>query len=126
MTYETMETVDFGEMAWRMAKLMEKHVVNPELRSWIMPAFSTTTTSDEVVAAILMVGSIQKYFSYQFTIRCGIPSVTLLGEREDWELMVPKLAQLAQLGDEPARFAQLLRPVLNTLLLPSITPKLRM
>jgi hypothetical protein len=110
---DTMETVDFGEMALEMTKLMEEHVVDPDLRSWIMPAFSTTTASDEAVAAILMMGSMQKYFKYQFTLRCGIPSVTLLGEREDWALMVTKLARLAQLGDEPARFAQLLRPVLN-------------
>ncbi|KAJ5373302.1 hypothetical protein N7517_005308 [Penicillium concentricum] len=110
---ETVGTVDFGELAMTMTELMEKHVVNPDLRSWIMPAFSTTTASDKAVAAIIMMGSMQKYFTYQFNLRCGIPSVTLLGEREDWELMVTKLAQLAHLGDEPARFAQLLRPVLN-------------
>lgn len=112
-TNKTLDTVDFGKMALTMSKLMEKRVVNPDLRDWIMPAFSTTTASDEVVAAIIMMGSMQKYFSYEFTLRCGIPSVTLLGEREDWALMVTKLAQLAHLGDEPARFAQLLRPVLN-------------
>ncbi|KAJ6179402.1 hypothetical protein N7519_009863 [Penicillium mononematosum] len=108
-----MDTVDFGELALEMTKLMEEHVMDPDLRSWIMPAFSTTTASDEAVAAIVMMGSMQKYFKYQFTLRCGIPSVTLLGEREYWALMVTKLARLAQLGDEPARFAQLLRPVLN-------------
>ncbi|CAI7616795.1 unnamed protein product [Penicillium viridicatum] len=105
ITNETMDTVDFGEMALTMSELIEKRVVNPDLRNWIMPAFTTTTASDEVVAAIIMVGSMQK---------CGIPSVTLLGEREDWSLMVTKLAQLTHLGDEPARFAQLLRPVLNS------------
>ena len=113
ITNETMDTVDFGELALTMSELMEKRVVNLDLRNWIMPAFTTTTASDEVVAAIIMMGSMQKYFSYQFTLRCGIPSVTLLGEREDWALMVTKLAQLAHLGDEPARFAQLRRPVLN-------------
>ncbi|KAK4867552.1 hypothetical protein LT330_001062 [Penicillium expansum] len=113
MTNDTLDTVDFGEMAMRMTEFMKERVVDPDLRDWIMPAFSTTTASDEVVAAIIMMGSMQKYFSYQFTLRCGIPSVTLLGDREDWELMVTKLAQLARLGDEPARFAQLLRPVLN-------------
>ncbi|KUM58095.1 hypothetical protein ACN42_g9070 [Penicillium freii] len=113
ITNETMDTVDFGEMALTMSELMEKRVVNPDLRNWIMPAFTTTTASDEVIAAIIMMGSMQKYFSYQFTLRCGIPSVTLLGEREDWSLMVTKLDRLAHLGDEPARFAQLLRSVLN-------------
>ena len=112
-TNETLDTVDFGGMALAMLELMQKRIVNPDLRNWIMPAFSTTTASDEVVAAIIIMGSMQKYFSYEFALRCGIPSVTLLGECEDWALMVTKLAQLAHLGDEPARFAQLLRPVLN-------------
>ncbi|CAG8026912.1 unnamed protein product [Penicillium nalgiovense] len=120
---KTMGTVDFGEMALEMTKLMEKHVVDPDLRSWIMPAFSTTTASDEAVAAILMMGSMQKYFKYQFALLCGIPSVTLFGEREDWALMVTKLARLAQLGDEPARFAQLLRPVLNNFVASFDNPK---
>ena len=106
-------SVDFGAMALRMTRLIEKNVVDEELRSWIMPDFSTTTESDQVVAAILMMGALQKYFSYKVGLLCGIPSVTLLGEREDWARIVTKLDKLRQLGDEPARFAQLLRPVLN-------------
>ncbi|PLB36002.1 DUF4419 domain-containing protein [Aspergillus candidus] len=109
----TVETVDFGRMALYMTSLIEKNVVDEDLRNWIMPDFSTTTESDKVVGAILMMGALQKYFSYTMSTLCGIPSVTLLGEREDWARMVTKLDKLRQLGDEPARFAQLLRPVLN-------------
>ncbi|OKL56803.1 hypothetical protein UA08_07778 [Talaromyces atroroseus] len=109
----SMDYADFGALAVRMTKLIEKNVVDPDLRDWIMPSFSTTTESDTVVAAILMMGSLQKYFSYAMTLICGIPSVTLLGEREDWLSMVQKLEKLKQLGNEPARFAQLLRPILN-------------
>lgn len=109
----SLEYADFGAMALRMTRLIEKNVVDEELRSWIMPDFSTTTESDQVVAAILMMGALQKYFSYKMSLLCGIPSVTLLGERGDWARMVTKLDKLRQLGDEPARFAQLLRPVLN-------------
>ncbi|OJI97963.1 hypothetical protein ASPVEDRAFT_79635 [Aspergillus versicolor CBS 583.65] len=103
---------DFGAMALKMAALIEQNIVDKELRSWIMPNFSTTTESDDVVAAILMMGAMEKYFSYVMVL-CGIPSVTLLGEREDWVILVEKLEKLHQLGDEPARFAQLLRPILN-------------
>ncbi|KAJ5635152.1 uncharacterized protein N7484_008465 [Penicillium longicatenatum] len=106
-------TVDFGALASRMTEEIEKNVVDEELRSWVMPNFTTTTESDKVVAAILMMGSLQKYFAYKIFLMCGIPSVTLLGEREDWIVLVKKLEKLHQLGDEPARFAQLLRPILN-------------
>lgn len=109
----SIESADFGAMALQMTRLIEKSVVDEELRSWIMPDFSTTTESDNVVAAILMMGTLQKYFSYSMTLCYGIPSVTLLGERKDWVSIVEKLDKLHRLGDEPPRFAQLLRPVLN-------------
>ncbi|KAL4862581.1 hypothetical protein BDV12DRAFT_178609 [Aspergillus spectabilis] len=60
-----------------------------------------------------MMGTLQKYFSYTMELTCGIPSVTLLGEKEDWEKLVKRLDRLPTLGDEPARFAELLRPVLG-------------
>lgn len=106
-------TVDFGVLAVRMTKLIEENVIDPELRTWIFPAFSTTTDSDKVVAAILMMGTLQKYFSYRMALLCGIPSVTLLGDREDWVQLVTKLDKIPELGEEPATFARLLRPVLE-------------
>lgn len=109
----TIHSVDFGKLAIRMTEVIEENILDPELRTWIMPAFSTTTDSDRVVAAISMMGTMQKYFSYKMCLICGIPSVTLLGEREDWEQMVEKLDKIPQFGSEPALFAQLLRPVLE-------------
>jgi hypothetical protein len=46
-------------------------------------------------------------------IECGIPSVTLLGEREDWEDILQRLDKLPELGAETSTFASLLRPVLR-------------
>jgi hypothetical protein len=48
--------------------LIAKNVVDPELRTWIMPDFSTTEESDSVVAAILMMGALQQYFEYRFSL----------------------------------------------------------
>lgn len=105
--------MDLGKLVVRMTDMIEQNVVDPELRTWIMPSFSTTTDSDKVVAAILMMGSLQKYFSYKMSLCCGIPSVTLLGNREDWEQLVTKLDKIPTLGKEPTTFARLLRPVLE-------------
>ncbi|OQE35427.1 hypothetical protein PENCOP_c013G03443 [Penicillium coprophilum] len=114
ITVGTIDGVDLGVSVLQMTRLIEKNVVeDEELRAWVMPTFSTTTKSDNVVAAILMMGALQKYFSYKMSICCGTPSVTLLDEREDWAQIVKKLDKLHQVGDESARFAQLLRPVLN-------------
>lgn len=119
----TMHTTDYGAHAEKMTRLIEKSVVDPELRTWIMPAFSTTTQSDRVVASILMMGALQKYFKYTMMTECGIPSVTLLGEKADWEMMVEKLDKLQQLGAEPTLFAALLRPVLERFVLSFETPE---
>ncbi|MCJ1240910.1 hypothetical protein MMC14_008914 [Varicellaria rhodocarpa] len=109
----SIHSADFGEMSQKMSKLMSTQVVDPELHSWIMPDFSTTTENDRIVASIIMMGAMQKYFSYGFSLLCGIPSVTLLGIRADWEEMLRLLEKLPNLGPEPAQFYALLKPILT-------------
>lgn len=107
------QTVNMGRLAEQMTKEIQNNVKDPDLQAWIMPEFTTTTDSDRAVAAVLMMGAMQKYFSYGFGLMCGTPSVTLLGEREDWEKILSKLNKLSQFGDEPSVFAGLLRPILR-------------
>lgn len=78
-----------------------------------MPAFSTTTVSNRVVASVLMVGSLQAFFTYNAVICCGMSSVTLLGERDDWQRIYERLDKMTRLGDEPATFVALLKPILR-------------
>ena len=106
-------SVDFGLLAQRMTHLIQENVKDPGLRNWMMPNWTTTTNDDVTVASVLMMGTLQKYFSYKMSLLCGIPSVTLLGERADWEDILKRLDRLPELGDEPATFATLLRPVLE-------------
>ncbi|KAL3463508.1 hypothetical protein BJX64DRAFT_256848 [Aspergillus heterothallicus] len=109
----TIRTVDLGALAVEMTQLIDENLVDREFRDWLLPDFTTTTRSDTIVAAVLMMGTLQKYFSYGMTLTCGIPTVTLLGEKEDWEKLVKRLDKLPTLGKEPAQFAELLRPVLG-------------
>lgn len=62
-------------------------------------------------------GSMQPYFQYVFAIICGIPSVTLLGEKNDWELPLARLDKLRTFGDEPRQWFSLLQPVLKRFVL---------
>ncbi|KAH7084876.1 hypothetical protein BKA63DRAFT_498394 [Paraphoma chrysanthemicola] len=109
----SIETVDFGVFARRMTGLIQENVKDPDLRDWIMPTFSTTTVDDRTTAAVLMMGSLQAYFAYTSMCLCGIPSVTLLGERADYEDILHRLDKLEELGSEPTDWAALLRPVLR-------------
>ncbi|KAJ5642180.1 hypothetical protein N7490_006180 [Penicillium lividum] len=65
---------DFGALALLMTRMMENNLVDEELRTWVMPEFTTTTESDRVVAAVLMMGAVQKYFTYKGTNLRDFPS----------------------------------------------------
>lgn len=83
-----------------MTELIAQNVKDPSLREWIMPDFTTTTGRDKVTAAIIMMGTMQKYFAYFLGITCGIPSVTLLGDKGDWENILERVQFLNMFGAE--------------------------
>ncbi|PPQ68079.1 hypothetical protein CVT24_002943 [Panaeolus cyanescens] len=112
----TRYTVDFGKLATRMTTAIQENVVDPELQQWILPNFSTTTSNDTVVCAVTMMATMKAYFTYEFQLRCGIPSVTLLGEKEDWERILEKIEKLKTFGAEPTLWASLLRPIITCFL----------
>ena len=90
------DRMDLETFALKMTDLIAENVKDPGLREWIMPSFSTTTRSDEVAAAIIMMGTMEKYFCFFDKVMCGIPSVTLLGKREDWADILQRLAFLTK------------------------------
>ena len=92
---------------------IEKNVTDPELGEWIIPAFTTTTATDAIVASTLMLGAMPNRFCDRALRECGIPSVTLLGEQSDWEDLYKKLDKLETFGTEPAQFGSLLKPVIS-------------
>jgi hypothetical protein len=107
------DTVDVGKLAVLLTEQMDRQLVDPQLLDWIMPNFTTTTQTDTVTAAIVMMGAMQKYFGYRMSLICGIPSVTLLGDKADWINIRHRLDKLPQFGKEPEKFATLLCPVLD-------------
>ncbi|KAG5809005.1 hypothetical protein H9Q74_011489 [Fusarium xylarioides] len=113
----TLESANIGALAQQLAGLVSKNVKDPELGDWVMPSFSTTTDTDRVVASVLFMGAMQKYFSYGMCLTCGIPSVTLLGEISDWEAILTRLDRLDQLGKEPTEFAEMLKPILKHMIM---------
>jgi hypothetical protein len=109
----TRYTVDFGALAHQMTEEIHKNVVDPELRAWILPTFSTTTPNDTVVGAVTMMATFRAYFEYGFGLTCGIPLVRLEGEREDWEDILARIEKLKEYGLETTAWYHLLRPVLS-------------
>ncbi|KAJ7880953.1 hypothetical protein B0H13DRAFT_2253138, partial [Mycena leptocephala] len=101
-------------LARQMAGLVEKNVVDPTLRAWATPDFTTTTPNDTTVSAVLLMATLKKYFTYRIMLAgCGIPRVTLEGERSDWVNILGRLEKLKEYGLETTAWYHLLRPVIS-------------
>ncbi|KAJ7261534.1 hypothetical protein C8J57DRAFT_1436520 [Mycena rebaudengoi] len=96
----TRYSIDFGTMSREMVGLMEKNIVDPKLREWILPNFSTTTITDTTASAVIMMATLKAYFSYEFYLTCGIPRVTLEGDKFDWVNILGRLEKLKEYGVE--------------------------
>ena len=53
----------------------------------------------------------KSYFNYKMELGCGIPSVTLEGEKADWENLLARVDKFETFGAEPTAWAALLRPI---------------
>ncbi|KAE8444443.1 hypothetical protein EG329_000534 [Mollisiaceae sp. DMI_Dod_QoI] len=104
--------VDWGKFSFKMSKMIADNIKDPSLREWILPQFTTTTKVDQAIASIMMMSTLQKYFSYGCSITCGLPSVTLQGQKSDWEKLATKAERIVTFGDEPKQWLELLKPVL--------------
>jgi hypothetical protein len=110
----TRYSVDFGSMSRQMANLLEKNVVDPTLRKWAIPDFTTTTIHDTTVSAVLLMSTLKQYFSYAFDCSCcGIPRVTIEGEMADWTNILGRLEKLKEYGIETIAWYHLLHPVIS-------------
>ncbi|KAF9197047.1 hypothetical protein BGZ49_002636 [Haplosporangium sp. Z 27] len=105
--------MDFGRMAQQMTKEMDRHIIDPSLREWILPGFTTTTDKDRIVCSVVMMATMKKYFRYVFSLKCGLPWVRLEGEKADWEEILMRLEKLKEFGTLTTAWYFLLRPVIS-------------
>ncbi|KAJ7621048.1 hypothetical protein FB45DRAFT_1062089 [Roridomyces roridus] len=111
---KTVKTIDFGDVAREMAGLIEKNVVDPSLRTWATPSFTSTTLNDTICGCVLLMATLKHYFEYKILAGgCGIPRVTLDGERSDWVDILGRLEKLKEYGIETTAWYHLLQPVVT-------------
>ena len=70
---------------------------------------SSSTTSPHNAKIFFFIS----YFDYKMSLMCGIPSVTLEGEKSDWERLLARIDKLESFGEEPKAWAAMLRPILT-------------
>ncbi|KAL7913594.1 hypothetical protein GGI35DRAFT_437968 [Trichoderma velutinum] len=106
-------SVDLGTLARAFTDLIQRNVTDPDLKSWMLPNFSTTTNEDVTTTAIVMMATVKAYFEYIAMGGCGFPSVTLLGERADWVNLLEKVAKLNTYSEELSAWSRLLTKVME-------------
>lgn len=65
--------------------LQIKENIGIENHAKLVPSFSTTTMTTQVVHELGLMNCMQHYFDYTLNTRCGISKVKLLGDLKDWE-----------------------------------------
>lgn len=105
--------LDIDYLASEMTSLLHENITDPSIREWIMPNFTTTTAVDTTVSSIIMMSTLQKYFTYSCSVVCGLPSVTLEGEKKDYQSILRRIEKLKEYGEETTIWYHLLRPILK-------------
>ncbi|KAF2727833.1 hypothetical protein EJ04DRAFT_517011 [Polyplosphaeria fusca] len=113
--YTDINPGEYGHGVRSLASAIQRSVKMQGLKDWALPAFSTTTETDVEVASVMLMGSMQHYFTYGMGVVCGLPRVTLLGERQDYQDMSDRLPFLKdmELGPEVTLWALHLERVLG-------------
>lgn len=108
------EVENLSQMPTAFRAALSDIVLDKELIPWIIPDFSTTTQQDREVASYLLMGALKNYFTYSSMCACGIPSVTLLGEKKDYEEILRRVNYLDKFGQaDLSQWAKLLRAVMQ-------------
>lgn len=77
-----------------------REYVGEETHRLIVCDFSTTGPTEKAASEIVLMDSMQSYFSLDFQTLCGVPAVTLEGSVEDWEKVHGRVGRLGRYGLE--------------------------
>jgi hypothetical protein len=107
------------------AKMWEKDVfpkfseqikdhIGAKVHSIVTRDFSTSNTTSRAVSELALMSAMKSYFSYEMSTCCGIPSIELRGNRQDWLDLRTRTEELGQLMTQ--RFSGKWLPVLLPIL----------
>ena len=73
-----------------------KQHIGEKNHSKIISDFSTSTIISRSAQEVALMDCMKSYFKYKFTTMCGIPEITLEGNKEDWESILYKAKGLSE------------------------------
>ncbi|KAJ3434592.1 hypothetical protein M0812_01710 [Anaeramoeba flamelloides] len=73
-----------------------KKKLGEELYNLLVPEYSTTTPTITTTYQITLMDLVKSYYSFKMVFGCGIPSITLEGTLEDWQLIRSKVQKFRE------------------------------
>ncbi|CAL8143483.1 unnamed protein product [Orchesella dallaii] len=110
-TVGTLRTVSYSWFVNAMTDEIDKNLVDPQVKNWVLPNFSTTTENDKVTVGVVFMAVMKKYFTYAISMGCGIPWITLDGTTQDWQNILGRLEKLKEYDLQP--WYELLHPIIT-------------
>lgn len=109
------DSLEYNDDAWKSLissiANQTKTYTKDDFYSFFVSQFTTTTEVHKTVYQITLLESYKKVFQYVGESGCGIPSITITGEKKDWELILSKLEMLDKIG--LSKWKESLKPVIN-------------
>ena len=72
--------------------------IDSDLHAHIVLNFSTSTLKETTAFEIAFMDAMSSYFSYEFSSLCGIPEITIKGNKEDYNKILLSLESLRKYG----------------------------
>jgi Domain of unknown function (DUF4419) len=99
----------WGETLSEFSQAVRRHIgCCHELFS---PTFSTTGAVERAASEVVLLDAIQSYFRYVVRFVCGIPTITLEGTPDDWQMLADKAERFTTFGLDS--WLGVLRPILS-------------
>lgn len=96
------DSLEYKSKSWvNIIKLLSKQTqeyTRSDYYTFFVPKFSTTDNINTVAYQITMLECFRKAFVYIADSGCGIPNISLSGEKKDWETILHQLDKLSDLG----------------------------
>jgi len=89
--------VDYRWFFDQIADQIEKNINVPEYVKIMEADFSESSQVHRIVSRIVLMTSMQEFFTYRMETRCGLPGVIMKGSEEDWKNLKVKLQKLEAL-----------------------------
>jgi len=113
---ETLEDMIEGGSWEDVLNMFEVKLSAAIKQDWLVPNFTTTTPYLRTIAQIGMLGVVSDFFSCGIQTMCGIPSVTMKGTLEDWNLLKNLIIKLGELGGDLNNWSRILLPIIDKLI----------